>query len=662
MSNRAIFEKSIKLLVGIVMVFIMFVTISALENTISNQQESQIEQLTEVITYEINRTVDVSDLVESYQAGILETFSKDILSSFDGRDFSEITNEELNHILSEYQISGIALFKDTGDDVIIEKSTSETEVGLSTKKWGFWYTAFRQLFDEGNVSLDKGASGESFWIGPRSIAHEQEGFFIFSYFKVPSQPYLLNLFINDKKAFNMVNIYDSNKVFANLVDNADFIDEIAVINVEAWNNRFQHENRSKLQDFTIEYGTYKSFSAEDTYYLNKVSKLDVQDSLSLELSIDNQKKYKRYTKLNDREVLVFLLNKNKQNAVRIRVALTVICGLLSVWLLGYMIMMYQNKKFNRLLQLKKEKLEVAESYMQTVQILPSVVLRLSIVGDKFIVQHFDGKALKLIGVKAESCQGEQLDKFMPSEYIDLIRNNLNKIKKGQSGRFEYKFGERIFENKMEWICDYSDNKTNDSSSDPSEAIILWNDITELRRSEDKARFMAHHDHLTGLPNRHYFKETVESYLKDCNGTLYLAFVDLDGFKNINDAAGHNVGDELLVEVTHRLAGALGGKDFAARMGGDEFAVIFKDVNSPKELEFILGRIKSSICKPYHIEGQKFNIGVSIGISKSPDDGSDYITLLKKADIAMYNVKYSGKGNHKYYKPDMSVIEDTTSLR
>lgn len=662
MSNEAMLEKSIKLLVGIVMVFIMFVTISALESTISNQQESQVEQLTEVITYEINRTVDVSDLVESYQADILETLSRDILTFFDGRDFSGVTTEELNHVLSEYQVSGIALFKDTVDDVIIEKSTSKAEVGLSTKKWGFWYTAFRQLFDDGNVSLDKGASGESFWIGPRSKAYSQEGFFMFSYFKVPNQPYLLNLFINDKKAFNMVNIYDANKVFANLVGNADFIDEIAVINVDAWNNRFQHENRSKLQDFTIEYGTYSSFSSEDTYYLNKVIELDVQDSLKLELNMHNQKKYKRYTKLNDHEVLLFVLNKNKQNAVRIRVALTVICGLLSVWMLGYMIMLYHNNKFNRLLQLKKEKLEVAESYMQTVQILPSVVLRLSLFENNFIVQHFEGRALKLIGVDAQSSQGKKLDNFMPSEYINLIRSNLNKIKKGQSGRFEYKFGERIFENKMEWICDYSDNKAHDSSSDPSEVIILWNDITELRRSEDNARFMAHHDHLTGLPNRHYFKETVESYLKDCNKPLYLAFIDLDGFKNINDAAGHNVGDKLLVEVTHRLTGALGSKNFSARMGGDEFAVLFKDVHSPKELEFILGRVKNDICKPYHIEDMEFNIGVSIGISKSPDDGDDYATLLKKADIAMYNVKFSGKGNHKYYKPEMSVIEDTARLR
>ena len=662
MSNKAILEKSIRLLVGIVMVFIMFVTISALENTISNQQESQIEQLTESITYEVNRTVDVNVLVESYQTEILEAFSRDILAFFNGRDFSEITTEELNRLLSEYQISGIALFKDTGDDVIIEKSTSRAEVGLSTKKWGFWYTAFRQLFDDGHVTLDKGTSRESFWIGPRSKAYEQEGIFVFSYLKVPGQPYLLNLFINDKKAFNMVNDHDTNKVFAKLADGADFIDEIAIINVDAWNNRFQHENRSKLQDFTIEYGSYSSFSAEDTYYLNKAVELEVQDSLRLEFTMDNQKKCKRYTKLNDDEVLVFVLNKNKQNAVRIRVVLTAICGLMSVWLLGYLMMLYNNKKFNRLLQLKKERLEVAEIYRQTVQILPSVVLRLSIVENRFIVRHCEGKALQLIGVDAQSSQGKQLDNFMPSDYISLISNHLRDIQKGQSSRFEYKFGDRIFENKIEWICDHVDDTSLDKPSGPSEVIILWNDITELRRSEDNARFMAYHDHLTGLPNRHYFKETVESCLKDCNEPLYLAFLDLDGFKNINDTAGHDVGDELLVEVARRLAGTLSNKSFAARMGGDEFAILFKDVHSQKELEGILSQVKNDVCRPYHIEDHEFNIGVSIGISKSPDDGNDYVTLLKKADIAMYNVKYSGKGNHKYYESKMSVLEENPRLR
>lgn len=659
MSKKITLEKSISILVGIVMLFIIIITISALEDTISTQQDSQIQQLTEVITYQINRTIDVNTLIESYQTKILESTSNELLAYFSGREYSTITTDELNDLLSTYQLSGIALFHDTGEDVIIEKSTSAVEVGLSTNKWGFWYTAFRQLFDDNHVSIDKGTSKNSFWIGPRSKSYEQEGFFLFSYKKVPDQPYLLNLFIDDKKAFNMLNTHDVNSILSKLVQQADFIDEIAIINVDAWNNRFQHEQRSKLQDFTIEYGSYRSFTASDTYYLNRVCDLKFQDSMNLIFDDNGEKKIKRYSKLSDHEVLIFVLNKTKQDAVGIRVAVTAICGLLSVWMLGYLLTLYYNKKFNKILDLEKERLKVAELYKQTVQILPSVVLRLSIIDNKFIVRHCEGQALKLIGVDAQSSRGKELNKFMPAEYIKLISQQLDQIDEGQSSRFEYKFGDRIFENKLEWI--HGNFGEDNESSTSGELIILWNDISELRQSEDKARFMAYHDHLTSLPNRRYFKDMVTDTLNSSDDAFYLAFIDLDGFKNVNDSAGHDIGDELLVAVSNRLTKALGKNCIAARMGGDEFAVLFKDIRSRNLLEKALTRIKTDLSKPYTLKEHKFIIGMSIGISQSPVDGNDYVTLLKKADIAMYRVKDAGKGDHQYYNPQMNPhTSDTES--
>ncbi len=633
-------DKYVKPLAGVLMAIIILITISTLENTISDQQESQIEQLSDFITYEINRLVGVNTLVESYQTTILETTSKEIIKHFDGRNYADISTAELNTLKEEYNLSGIALFKDVGDDVIIEKSTSEVEVGLSTEKWGFWYTAFRQLLDEGYVSIEKGTSKDAFWIGPRSKAYEQKGFFIFTYEKAPGQAYLLNLFLDDKKAFDATDTYDTNAVLASLVEQADFIDEIAIINVDAWNNRFQNENRSKLQDFTLEYGTYKSFSAEDTYYLNKTLAMAPQDFLTLDFNNDKHLKTKRYIKLSDHEVLIFVLNKSKQYSVRMQVALTVFGGLLSVWLIGLFMTSYHNKRFTKLLDLEKKRLMIAESYKQTVQILPSVVLRLSIIENKFVVRHCEGKALKLIGVDATSTHGQLLDTFMPAKYIDLVSDHLSHLIPGESSRFEYTVNNHIFENKIEWAQD--------------ELIILWNDITELRESEDKAKFMAYHDNLTELPNRRFFKETVVNLINTSTAPLYLAFIDLDGFKNVNDTAGHDIGDELLIEIAHRLTNLLGQEHVIARMGGDEFAVLFKNIQSISELELLIERVKLSLSKTYTINGSDFTIGISMGISKCPEDGHDYITLMKKADIALYAVKYSGKGTHKFYDPSMSI--------
>lgn len=647
MTNKTEYDKIIKPLIIIAILFVAFMTINSLENTVALQQNSQMSQLSEIITYEINRIVEVNELVENYQTSILKNTSKEIVESLEGKDISELTPYELKAYVDHYPITGIALFKDMGDDVIIEKSTSDVEVGLSTNKWGFWYTAFRQLFDDGHVSIDKGAAVESFWIGPRSKAYEQKGFFIFSYEKIPNQPYLLNLFLDDKDAFNATNTYDTSAIFTKLANDASFINEIAIINVDAWNNRFQHEYRSKLQDYTVEYGTYKAFSAEDTYYLNKALDLNLQDSLNLKYNKGKEKLTKRYTKLSDNEVLIFVLNRKEQDLIRYRIAMTVLLGLVTIWFLAYILTRYHNKESNRKLYLEKERLKVAESYKQTVQILPSVVLRLSIINGRLIIRHCEGKSSKLLGMDSKLSQGDELKAYLPEDYLRLVKNHLENMAPIESSRFEYTYKDRIFENKIEWVNTAAQHQQNNDTID-GEVIILWNDITELRQSEDRARFMAYHDHLTELPNRRYFKETIKVALENSSETLYLAFIDLDGFKCVNDSAGHDIGDELLIAVAHTLSSTLGGRHFVARMGGDEFAVLFKDLKSKEDLEILLDQLKKDICKEYDIKGNTFTIGMSIGISQSQKDGNDYVTLLKKADIALYDVKYSGKGTHKYY--------------
>lgn len=653
MANKTEYDKIIKPLIIIGILFVAFMTISSLENTVAMQQDSQMTQLSEIITYEINRLVGVNELVENYQTTILENTSKEIIESLEGKDISTLTVDELNAYVEHYPITGIALFKDLGDDIVIEQSTSDVEVGLSTKKWGFWYTAFRQLFDEGHVSIDKGTAMDSFWIGPRSKAYEQEGFFIFSYEKISGKPYLLNLFLDDKEAFNATNTYDTSAVFTKLANDASFINEIAIINVDAWNNRFQHENRSKLQDYTIEYGTYKTFSAEDTYYLNKTLSLNLQDSLTLKYTKQEEQLSKRYTKLSDNEVLIFVLNRKEQDLIRYRIAITLLLGLVAIWFLAYILTHYHNKEFNRKLYLEKERLKVAESYKQTVQILPSVVLRLSIINGRLIIRHCEGKSSKLLGMDSELSQGKELNEYLPKSYLTLVKNHLEQMDTLMSSRFEYTYKDRIFENKIEWVNANVQHQQNNDSID-GEVIILWNDITELRQSEDKARFMAYHDHLTELPNRLYFKETMEFALEHASKPLYLAFIDLDGFKRVNDSAGHDIGDELLIAVAHTLSHTLGGRHLVARMGGDEFAVLFTELDSKEDLEKLLKQLNKDICKEYYINGNSYTIGMSIGISESQKDGNDYITLLKKADIALYDVKYSGKGTHKYYDNHMNV--------
>lgn len=144
MANKTEYDKIIKPLIIIGILFVAFMTISSLENTVAMQQDSQMTQLSEIITYEINRLVGVNELVENYQTTILENTSKEIIESLEGKDISTLTVDELNAYVEHYPITGIALFKDLGDDIVIEQSTSDVEVGLSTKV-GFLVYCFSSI-------------------------------------------------------------------------------------------------------------------------------------------------------------------------------------------------------------------------------------------------------------------------------------------------------------------------------------------------------------------------------------------------------------------------------------------------------------------------------------------------------------------------------------
>ncbi|MFP7296861.1 putative bifunctional diguanylate cyclase/phosphodiesterase [Neobacillus niacini] len=182
-------------------------------------------------------------------------------------------------------------------------------------------------------------------------------------------------------------------------------------------------------------------------------------------------------------------------------------------------------------------------------------------------------------------------------------------------------------------------------------IIL--DITERKMADEKIKYMAYHDDLTGLPNRKFFHEHLNSTITKAkwNDTLTLLFIDLDQFKFVNDSLGHNMGDQLLNEVGKRISSCVRTQDMVARHAGDEFLILIENV-SKAETDIIAERILSTLEAPFTIQENEIFISASIGISIYPLDGSDSETLIKNADAAMYDAKYYGKNNSKYYSVDI----------
>ena len=194
--------------------------------------------------------------------------------------------------------------------------------------------------------------------------------------------------------------------------------------------------------------------------------------------------------------------------------------------------------------------------------------------------------------------------------------------------------------------------------------LLLNAMTHLEQRvalEKKIAHLAHHDMLTGLPNRFSFDEKLNAarlFARHSGSQLSLLFIDLDGFKNVNDALGHAIGDEFLKDVARRLSNIVGTSDFCSRLGGDEFAVVHVSADVQSTAASLAQDIISSVEGCNYVGGHQVFVGASVGISVL-EGGDDLATLLKRADLAMYRAKADGRGVYRFFERTM---DDQAKLR
>lgn len=230
-----------------------------------------------------------------------------------------------------------------------------------------------------------------------------------------------------------------------------------------------------------------------------------------------------------------------------------------------------------------------------------------------------------------------------------FQHNLEKVVANQStyrGKFIHTFasgkGER-FEYLLAPVLDEDQNT--------EATVCISRDITEQARAEEKIWHHAHHDLLTGLPNRRLFLDRLEQEVKHAkrnNLPLSVLFLDLDGFKEVNDSLGHEAGDRLLTDVAQRLIDCVREDDTVSRFGGDEFTVILTGAKQRKDVELVAQTIIDTLAIPFDIGKQSVQISVSVGITLYPQDASSPVALLESADKAMYQAKKSGSNRMCFY--------------
>jgi diguanylate cyclase (GGDEF)-like protein/PAS domain S-box-containing protein len=189
------------------------------------------------------------------------------------------------------------------------------------------------------------------------------------------------------------------------------------------------------------------------------------------------------------------------------------------------------------------------------------------------------------------------------------------------------------------------------------AVIVFRDVSVARAMAQQITHSAEHDFLTGLPNRMLLNDRISQAIASArrhSKQVAVLFLDLDGFKHINDSLGHPVGDKLLQSIATHLAAVVRGGDTVSRQGGDEFVVLLPDLQQPEDAATMAGRILREVALPHSVDQFELHVTTSIGVSVFPDDGKDAETLIKNADTAMYQAKENGRQSIQFFKPAMNA--------
>jgi len=265
------------------------------------------------------------------------------------------------------------------------------------------------------------------------------------------------------------------------------------------------------------------------------------------------------------------------------------------------------------------------------------------------------------GIPYQRMQGRTVSEIFGDEAYGRMRPDIERCLNGANVQFELVTGEGTQRRTLQVAC----VPHLDEVGEVLGFYMLANDVTQLKRAQEDLRyaalqlqhdarrleFLAHHDTLTGLPNRAMFSERAReavAHARRRQKTAALLFIDLDNFKTVNDTLGHDTGDALLKAISSRLKASVRGDDFIARIGGDEFCVLLQDIADAREAAAVAQKLVHELNKPYRIGAHQVTSGASIGIACVPQDGDDVPTLLRLADLAMYRAKELGRNGYQFF--------------
>ncbi len=337
-----------------------------------------------------------------------------------------------------------------------------------------------------------------------------------------------------------------------------------------------------------------------------------------------------------------------------------------VWVLGRAKILYdENGKKVRMVgthtDITKEK-ELQLTYYYQSQMIEQINDSVTTTDLQGNIMSWNSGSEKTFGYRADEVIGENISMLYRQEDLPSLKEYMPTLMKtGVCNADLY-----LVKKSKELIpISFSLSLLRDENGNPTGIVGINKDNTQRKKAEDALyeqknilRYQAHHDALTGLPNRVLFTDRLEQGIEKSKRQqvgLALFFIDLDKFKHINDSLGHGVGDSVLKIVAKRLESIIRKEDTLARLSGDEFTVIMEELTQPEDASLLAEKILEVLAEPMHIDDYTLYVSGSIGISLYPQDATDAQYLLKYADTAMYKAKEEGRNNFQFYSSEMTEL-------
>ncbi|MBY0545406.1 MAG: response regulator, partial [Gammaproteobacteria bacterium] len=304
----------------------------------------------------------------------------------------------------------------------------------------------------------------------------------------------------------------------------------------------------------------------------------------------------------------------------------------------------------KMLENLNNEITLQKNYLEN--IVQSISNILIITDKKGFIKTVNDSAINLLGYTTEEIAGQTIDMILKRKDFTHFIKQL--ARDGSVSNIDAKFIKK--DGSVLYVL-YSGTLIRNQKGDLEGFVFVAQDISSRKAVEEQLHQLSYYDSLTKLPNRLHFEMQVKQFLARDNKNeknAALLYLDLDGFKSVNDRLGHLIGDKLLYELARRFESVFRGGDFIARVGGDEFIAYLVDVKDKSDAGVVAQRLIGVVNRPFFIDNNEISVGTSIGIATYPDTAGTYDQLFKNADVALYKAKRAGRNQYQYFTKQLDL--------